>query len=59
MHDLTQREIGERIGLARKQLAQADEFDHVVLNDEVPRAVGELEEIVQRELAAAGTMTRP
>ena len=23
-------EIGERIGLARKQLAQADEFDHVV-----------------------------
>ena len=23
-------EIGERIGLARKQLAQADEFDYVV-----------------------------
>lgn len=52
-------EIGERIGLARKQLAQADEFDHVVLNDEVERATAELEEIVHRELAAAGTMTRP
>ena len=52
-------EIGERIGLARKQLAQADEFDHVVLNDEVERATRELEEIVQRELAAAGTMSRP
>jgi guanylate kinase len=52
-------EIGERIGLARKQLAQADEFDHVVVNDDLARAARELEEIVQRELAAAGTMTRP
>jgi guanylate kinase len=52
-------EIGERIGLARKQLAQADEFDYVVLNDEVERATKELEEIAQRELAAAGTMSRP
>ena len=31
-------EIGERIGLARKQLAQADEFDYVVVNDELERA---------------------
>jgi guanylate kinase len=52
-------EIGERIGLARKQLAQADEFDHVVVNDDLARAGLELEEIVQRELAAAGTMSRP
>ena len=52
-------EIGERIGLARKQLAQADQFDHVVLNDEIDRATNELAEIVQREVAAAGTMTRP
>jgi len=52
-------EIGERIGLARKQLAQADEFDYVVLNDEVGRATNELEELVHRELAAAGTMSRP
>jgi guanylate kinase len=52
-------EIGERIGLARKQLAQADEFDYVVLNDEVDRATGELEAIVQREVVAAGTMSRP
>ena len=51
-------EIGERIGLARKQLAQADEFDHIVVNDEVDKAVKRLEEIIQRELAAAGTMTR-
>jgi guanylate kinase len=52
-------EIGERIGLARKQLAQADEFDYVVLNDDLARATRELEEIVQREVAAAGTMSRP
>jgi len=52
-------EIGERIGLARKQLAQAEEFDHVVVNDDLLRAGLELEEIVQRELAAAGTMSRP
>ena len=52
-------EIGERIGLARKQLAQADEFDYVVLNDEVDRAARELEEIIQREVAAAGTMSWP
>jgi guanylate kinase len=52
-------EIGERIGLARKQLAQADEFDYVVLNDDVARAARELEDIVQRELATAGTMSRP
>ena len=52
-------EIGERIGLARKQLAQADEFDYVVVNDDLARATRELEEIVERELAAAGTMSRP
>ena len=52
-------EIGERIGLARKQLAQAEEFDYVVVNDDLGRATNELEEIVHRELATAGTMSRP
>jgi guanylate kinase len=52
-------EIGERIGLARKQLAQAEQFDHVVVNDDLERATSELEEVVRRELATAGTMSRP
>jgi guanylate kinase len=52
-------EIGERIGLARKQLAQADQFDYVIVNDDLERATRELEEIIQRELAAAGSMSRP
>ncbi len=52
-------EIGERIGLARKQLNQAEQFDYVVLNDDIERATRDLEDIVKRELAAAGTMSRP
>ena len=51
-------EIGERIGLARKQLEQAGEFDYVVVNDDLERATAELEEIVDRVLATAGTMSR-
>ena len=46
-------EIGERLVLAREQKAQAEEFHHVVVNDDVRRAVAELEGIVDRELAAA------
>jgi guanylate kinase len=52
-------EIGERIGLVREQLAQAEEFDYIVLNDEIDRATAELESIVHRELTMAGTMGRP
>jgi len=46
-------EISERLQLAHEQLAQADEFDHVVVNDKVGRAVAELERVVRRELALA------
>jgi len=52
-------EIGERIELARRQLEQADEFDYVVENDELERAVEELTELVRGLLAPAGTMSRP
>jgi guanylate kinase len=43
-------EIGERVELARHQLAQASEFDHVVENDDVERASEELAELVERLL---------
>jgi guanylate kinase len=49
-------EIGERIALARHQLEQASEFDYVVENDRVERAVDELTQIVRRELRRAATM---
>jgi guanylate kinase len=52
-------EIDERLELARKQLEQADEFDHVVVNDDRERAGEELTEIVSRALDPAGTMSRP
>jgi guanylate kinase len=51
-------EIGERIELARKQLEQAGEFDHVIENDDLERAVGELTALVRRLLGATATMPR-
>ena len=51
-------EIGERIDLARQQLAEADRFDYVVRNDDLDRAVDELTELVRGLLATAGTITR-
>jgi guanylate kinase len=46
-------EIGERLELARQQLAQEGEFDYVVVNDDLERATAELVEIVRRELDVA------
>jgi guanylate kinase len=51
-------EIGERIELARRQLEQADEFDHVIENDDLDRAVGELTRLVAGLLSPAATMPR-
>ena len=49
-------EIGERLELARAQLELADQFDHVVVNDDLERATDELVEIVDRELAPTATI---
>jgi guanylate kinase len=51
-------EIGERIELARRQLEQADEFDYVISNDELGRAVDELTQLVSGLVAPAATMPR-
>jgi guanylate kinase len=52
-------EIEERLALARHQLEQEHLFDHVIENDELGRAVDELEGIVRDALATAGTVSRP
>ena len=52
-------EIGERLRVAREQLTVADRFDHVVQNDDLERAVGELSALVRRHSVPAGTMPRP
>ena len=51
-------EIDERIELARKQLEQAGEFDHVIENDDLERAVGELTTLVRGLVDATATMPR-
>jgi guanylate kinase len=45
-------EIGERLELARRQAEEAGDFDHVVTNDDVGRAVAELGAIVDAALGA-------
>jgi guanylate kinase len=49
-------EIHERLAVARGQLEQSGEFDYVVGNDDLNRAVSELAEIVDREVV--GTLPR-
>jgi len=48
-------EIDERLELARTQLSQADEFDHVIVNDDLDRALAELAGIVRKSLAAVSS----
>ena len=52
-------EIGDRIAMARRQLGERDDFDHVVENDDLDRATEELAAIVARKLDGAATMPSP
>jgi guanylate kinase len=52
-------EIEKRLERAKHQLEQEDEFDYVIVNDDVQRAANELLGIVQRELQTAGSMSAP
>ena len=49
-------EIGERLNEAERQLEHGPEFTHRIVNDDLERALAELEEIVRGELQRAGTM---
>ena len=51
-------EIDERIEIARLQLEQAGEFDYVIENDDLERAVAELTTLVRGLLSPAATMPR-
>jgi len=48
-------EIDERLDLAREQLEQAGEFDHLIVNDDLDRALSELTEIVRESLGAVSS----
>ena len=52
-------EIEDRLELAREQLSQADEFDYLIVNDDLDRALGDLTEIVRGKVSGAGSMSRP
>ena len=49
-------EIDERLEIADRQLQLEAEFDHKIVNDDLDRALDELEEIVRGELQGAGTI---
>ncbi|HEX3268440.1 MAG TPA: guanylate kinase [Gaiellaceae bacterium] len=49
-------EIEERLDVAQSQLALEPEFKHKIVNDDLERALDELEGIVRAELRAACTM---
>lgn len=51
-------EIGERVELAKRQRLQASEFDYVVVNNDLDRAVDEVAGILRGVLDAAGSITR-
>jgi guanylate kinase len=49
--------IEERLEVARRQMEEADDFASVVVNDDVERAVEELDGIVTKELASVGRLS--
>jgi guanylate kinase len=49
-------EIGERLQQALEQSKLAGEFTYTVVNDDLERAIAELEGIVRKELAATASM---
>jgi len=48
-------EIEERLAQALEQSKLADEFSYTIVNDDLDRAIDELERIVRREIAATRT----
>jgi len=51
-------EIDERLALARRQMDEAAEFDHRVVNDDVECAVTELKQIVAAASCTTSTLDR-
>jgi guanylate kinase len=49
-------EIEERLDVAERQLELESVFDHRIVNDDLERALGELEEIVRGALDGAGSI---
>jgi guanylate kinase len=50
--DLSEERIRRRLETAREELARSGEFDHEIINDELGRAVGELERLIRTQFTA-------
>jgi len=50
-----EEEQARRLETAKVELASADEFDEVIVNDEVPRAAARLVELIRSDLGREGT----
>jgi guanylate kinase len=50
-------EIEERLAQALEQSKLAGEFSYTIVNDDLDRAIDELEAVVRRELAATGSLS--
>ena len=46
------REVARRLQIARKELTFASRYDHVVMNDELPKAVEEIRQIIKNTRSA-------
>jgi guanylate kinase len=49
--------IDERLEVARRQIDEAGDFAYVVVNDDVERAIDELDGIVTKELSSVGRLS--
>src|SRR5262249_16429441 len=51
--DVSEERIRTRLETAREELARAGEFDHEIINDELGRAVADLERRIQTRFTAS------
>ena len=50
----TEEEMRTRLERARAELALAGEYEHVIINDDIPRAADELESVIRRIISLEG-----
>ena len=52
--DLLEERIQRRLTTAREEMARAGEFDYIIINDQLDRAVGELDGLVRSRFTSGG-----
>jgi guanylate kinase len=52
--DLKEDQIQRRLSTAREEMARSGEFDYIIINDDLDRAVWELEGLVRSRFTSGG-----